>query len=71
MNYLRLWVWKMLGYGCCRPVHHHELKGILEDYHKRSSESLQRQLADQRAQLFEFLKQQEEEKGVLEVRLVK
>jgi hypothetical protein len=68
---LRRLIWKWLGYGCCLPVHHHELQGILENYQERSALALQQQLSDQRAQMFEFLKQQEEQKDVLEVRLVK
>lgn len=66
-------IWKFLGYGCCMPVHRHELNGILEKYQKNMNE----QLSEQRAQLLEYFKQQEaaeradKREHVVSVRIVK
>ena len=66
-------IWKFLGYGCCRPLHSHQVNGILEDYQKRINDSLQSQLHDLRAQIFEYSRQEAEREAarVMNVRLVK
>jgi hypothetical protein len=73
MNIVQRWVWGLLGYKCCLPVHQHELNKILKDQYKATTENMQLQLDHQRGQLFEFFRQQEEQKEqkVIEVRLVK
>ena len=69
MNIVQRWIWGLLGYKCCLPVHHHELKGILEDYYNK----VKKNQDDARATMFEYLRKMEEDKSQepLEVRLVK
>lgn len=71
MKTIRRWIWAFLGYDCCLPVHQHQLSKLFENYQKNMHEMIGTQLAQQRAQIFEFLKQQEGEKRPIEVRLVK
>jgi dTDP-4-dehydrorhamnose 3,5-epimerase-like enzyme len=71
MNMAQKLVWKMLGFGCCRPVHQHEINQLLKDMYKDVTANVHKQLEDQRGSIFEFLRQQEQQQKILEVRLVK